>query len=509
MLPNSLLRNTSNVARFLCIVPALLCAAARAEEAAEKRPNILFAIADDWSWPHASIAGAKFVATPNFDRVAREGVLFENAFCAAPQCSPNRAAILSGRHIWQLREAGTHSSLFPKDIVVSPDLFEQAGYHIGFTGKGWGPGNWEDSGRHRNPAGPEFSDLEFDSVPAGINDTDYAANFEAFLEQRPEGAPFYFWYGGKEPHRGYLKGAGVKAGKRLEDVALPAFLPEAEDTRSDLLDYGVEVEWFDTQLGKMIAKLESLGELDNTIVIVTSDNGMPFPRAKANVYEYGVHVPLAIRWGAHAAPGRTVKDLFSFFDYAPTLLSAAGIAVPESMTGKSFLPLLIEGVPGPNDFVLFGRERHSHARFDNLGYPARAIRTPEALYIHNLKPDRWPAGDPDAFYDIDDGPTKGLLVEHQAGYPALYDAAVGKRKEHELFDVSDSMDCTENLAGEDASAETLKALQEKLGTTLAQQGDPRALGKGDVFESYPRFGGMRPKLGGFAKQGEYNPKYQE
>jgi len=111
-----------------------------------KRPNILFAIADDWSWPHATLAGAKGISTPNFDRVAQEGVIFTNTFCAAPQCSPNHAAILTGRHIWQLEEAGTHGSLFPNKFAVYTDLLEGAGYHVGFTGKGWGPGNWRDGG---------------------------------------------------------------------------------------------------------------------------------------------------------------------------------------------------------------------------------------------------------------------------------------------------------------------------------------------------------------------------
>lgn len=475
-----------------------------------RRPNILFAIADDWSWPHASIAGAKGIATPNFDRMAREGVLLTHAFCAAPQCSPNRAAILTGRHIGQLEEAGTHSSLFPTKFKVYPELLQEAGYHVGFTGKGWGPGNWKDSGRPNNPAGPEYSTLKMASVPAsGISRVDYAGNFNAFLDERPEGAPFCFWYGGHEPHRGYEKDSGAKAGKKLGDPQVPAFLPDDDAVRGDFLDYAVEVEWFDAQLGAMLRKLEELGELDNTIVVVTGDNGMSFPRAKANLYEYGVRVPLAVRWGDRVKPGRSTDDLISFVDFAPTFLEAAGLAVPGAMTGKSLLGMLTSGTPGPNSFVQFGRERHSHARHDNLGYPARAIRTQDYLYIHNFKPDRWPAGDPERYYDIDDGPSKTQVVEGKETAPKLFDMSLGKRPEEELYAVTDSMDCMENVADEEKLHETKEKLRAQLDAALKDQGDPRVLGGGDVFDSYPRFGGMRPELGGFAKQGQYNPAFQQ
>jgi uncharacterized sulfatase len=489
---------------------------ARAESAegkpdahAGRRPNILFAIADDWSWPHASVAGAKGVRTPNFDRVAQEGVLFTNAFCAAPQCSPHRAAILTGRHIWQLEEAGTHGSLFPNKFKVYPGLLEGAGYHVGFAGKGWSPGNWRDGGWSRNPAGPEYSERRFDSTPwSGINPIDYAGNFDAFLAKRPEGAPFCFWYGCHEPHRKYQKGSGVKSGKKIEDAPVPAFLPDDAVVRSDLLDYFLEIEWFDEQLGKMLRKLEALGELENTIVAVTGDNGMPFPRAKANLYEYGVRVPLAVRWGERVKPGRTADDLISFVDLAPTFLGAAGVTPPAEMTGKSFLASLTSGTPGPNEYVLFGRERHSHARYDNLGYPARAIRTRNHLYIRNFKPDRWPAGDPDGYYDIDDGPSKAFLIENKSSYPKLFVLAVGKRPEEELYAVRESMDCMKNLAGEPEHRETKEKLSIKLRAVLSDQKDPRVLGTGDVFDSYPRFGAMRPELGGFAEQGAYNSRYQ-
>ncbi len=478
--------------------------------AQDRRPNILFAIADDWSWPHASAYGAKGVDTPAFDRIAAEGCLFSSAFTAAPQCSPNRAATLTGRHIWQIEEAGTHGSIFPKKHPVFTDLLEGAGYHVGYTGKPWGPGDWKRGGWPRNPAGPEYNKRRPKSVPAkGIRRTDYADNFADFLEDRPKSAPFCFWYGASEPHRSYERGSGVKAGKRLADVAVPGFLPDDPEVRGDILDYFLEVEWFDTQLGRMLEQLEALGELDNTLVVATGDNGMPFPRAKANLYEFGTRVPLAIRWPERIRPGRTTDALFGFIDFAPTFLEAAGLEPPPEMTGKSFAKFLAsDGTASPHEFVQTGRERHTHARFDNLGYPCRALRSADYLYIRNMKPDRWPAGDPEAYHDIDGSPSKTLLLENTERYGSFLELAVGKRPGDELFNIKTDPDCLHNLAADPEHRTALDALRTELDTLLTGQGDPRMLGTGDIFESYPRVSSMRPQLGGFAERGEYNPKYR-
>src|SRR5688500_451146 len=136
---------------------ALSLAAARAADSA--RPNILFIIFDDWGWQHAGAYGSKWVKTPNFDRVAREGVLFKNAFTSNPKCSPCRASILTGRNSWQLREAVSHGGMFPDGFEVYPDLLEKSGYSVGLTGKGGGPGGFKTvAKRTRTPAGPSFGE---------------------------------------------------------------------------------------------------------------------------------------------------------------------------------------------------------------------------------------------------------------------------------------------------------------------------------------------------------------
>lgn len=485
----------------------------REDISSAERPNILIAISDDHSYPHTSAYGYPAIKTPAFDRVASQGLLFENAFVASPGCSPSRAAFLTGRQPWQLEEAGTHASSFPAHYVVYPDLLEQNGYFVGYTGKGWGPGNWEISGRTRNPAGEAFNDHLFDEAPArGINRNDYTANFEAFLDSREPGQPFHFWFGASEPHRPFEEGIGVRTGKELETVVVPAFLPDTPVVRSDLLDYAYEIEWFDRHLGQMLEILEARGELENTLVIVTGDNGMAFPRAKANLYAYGIHVPLAIQWPARISPGRTVSDLVSLVDLAPTILEITGIEHTEQfpMTGRSMTTILSsqrEGLVDPSrNRIYSGRERHSSSRYENMGYPARALRTEEYLYIRNFAPERWPAGDPQkfeedgelgpmhgAYHDIDAAPSLTLLVEG-SGDPELsrfLELAVAKRPAEELYLIAEDPECLRNLADSDEHEEILRQLRQQLERYLVETGDPRMGPNADVFETYPRYSPIR------------------
>ena len=304
------------------LVPLVACLAvvSCSTESPARRPNILFAIWDDVSYPHVSAAGSKMVTTPAFDRVAAEGALFRNAYAPAPGCSPTRAAFLTGRHIWMIEQAGTHASSFPTTYISYQDLLEEAGYAIGYTGKPWGPGRWEKSGRTRNPAGPPFMEHTLEPPYSGIRDWDYAGNFEAFFEAKEPGQPFSFWVGGSEAHRRFEQGSWKAAGKRLEDAEVPPFLPDTPEIREDLLDYAVEIEWFDSHIGRILDFLGEQGELDNTLVIFTADNGMAFPRAKANLYDYGIHMPLAVRWAGPGQSGRTIDDLVQFVDLTATIL---------------------------------------------------------------------------------------------------------------------------------------------------------------------------------------------
>jgi N-sulfoglucosamine sulfohydrolase len=499
------------LARSCVLVLAVSSLPGRAVGAEDGRPNILLAISDDQSFPHASAYGSKMVSTPAFDRVASEGVLLTNAICASPGCSPCRAALLTGRHTWQIEHAGTHASSFSPKYVTYPDLLESAGYFVGYTGKGWGPGNWQDF-RPRNPAGPAFNARKNKPPFAGISNNDYAGNFAEFLKKRPPDRPFCFWYGASEPHRAYQAGAGVDSGRKLETAEVPPFLPDAPEIRSDLLDYCVEIEWFDKHLGRMLEMLEEAGQLDNTLVIVTSDNGMSFPRAKANCYEYGIHMPLAIRWGGKVKGGRVVDDLVGFVDLTATILDVAGVEHPGELppSGRSIRNILESDKSGRVDpsrtEAYSARERHSSSRYDNLGYPQRCLRTPRFLYIRNFRPDRWPAGDPrkyDApgrlgpmhggYHDIDACPSLTFLVDHreEAEVSRYFHLAVDKRPAEELFDVVNDPGCLKNLASDPVHEAVRAELAGRLEQYLRVTGDPRVLDGGEIFETYPRYSPIR------------------
>ena len=463
----------------------LLAGAASLRAQPAKRPNILFVIADDWSYPHPNAEGHGWIKVPAFDRVAREGVRFTNCFTSNPKCSPSRATILTGRNSWQLKEAVTHYSVFPNEFPVYPDLIEKAGYFVGYTGKGWAPGDFKSTGWPRNPAGTLFQKYTLKPPYRGISNDDYTRNFEYFLEQKPKDAPFCFWLGGREPHRGYEEGSGERAGRRPADVKLPSYYPDNRIIRSDLLDYALEVEWFDRHLGQVLGKLEALGELDNTLVVVTSDNGMPFPRVKGQIYDHSFHLPLAVRWGKNIPGGRVVDDFINFRDFAPTFLELAGVKPAPTMTGRSFVDVLRSSKAGVVDptrnVMLVGKERHDLGRPYDQGYPVRAIRTPEFLYVRNYEPDRWPAGNPETGYrNVDDGPSKEFLL---SGFDNYYRMSFGRRPAEELYLIKEDPDCVTNLAPDPAYAKVKRELRDRMDAMLREEGDPRALGHADFFDT--------------------------
>lgn len=455
------------------------------QSATGKRPNILFAIADDWGAQHAGAYGCNWVKTPAFDRVAKAGVLFNKAFTSNPKCSPCRATILTGRNTWQLKEAVNHYSVFPRDFAVYPDVLEQAGYFSGCTGKGWGPGDYKSTGWPHNPAGREWNQLTNKPPTSGIAPNDYSANFQAFLKDKPADKPFCFWLGGQEPHRPYEDGSGLRAGKKLADVQVPPYLPDNKIVRSDLLDYALEVEWFDRHVGLALDHLEKIGELDNTLVIMTSDHGMPFPRVKGQIFEDGFHIPLAICWGKNFTGGRVVDDFINTRDYAPTILEAAGVAAPGTVTGTSFLNVLKSGKSGSVDpsrnVMLTGKERHDIGRPNDAGYPVRAIRTPEFLYVRNYEPDRWPAGNPETGYtNVDDSPTKTFIL---TTFDQFYEMSFGKRPMEELYVVQSDSANIKNVASDPKYAEIKRKLRERMEELLRAEGDPRMLGHADFFDT--------------------------
>lgn len=440
------------------------------------RPNILFCLADDWGWPHAGAYGDRVVKTPTFDRLAEEGVLFERAYVSSPSCTPCRSSILTGQQFYRLDAA---ANLFSALDVTKPNfmfLLRDAGYKIAHHRKAWGPGDYLEGGYTEHPCGQNQS-------------------FDNFMKNRDQSEPFCFWLGTSDPHRGYVKGSGAESGIDINKIDLPKFFPDTKDVRSDIADYYFEVQRWDSDVAHAISLLEQSGELDHTIIVMTGDHGMPFPRCKGNLYDWGTHVPLAIRWGAKVKPNRKLTDFVSLTDLAPTFLAAAGVDVPKVMTGRSLLPTLKSEhagqVESTRDFMVFGRERHTPAQEipSIAGYPSRAIRTDQWLLILNFEPDRWPAGAPDeskiikGYKDCDGGPTKSAILKMKD--KTFYELCFAKRGKIELYDCSKDPEQINNLANSPEYLEITKKLEAQLVEYLVATEDPRVTDKPVKFDEYP------------------------
>ena len=479
--------------------PILLAMLLSAAGAAAERPNILFAIADDWGC-HASAYGTPWIHTPAFDRVAREGLLFRNAYTPNAKCAPSRACILTGRNSWQLKEAANHICYFPPEFKGWAEALAEHGWFVGHTMKGWGPGIANDAtGKPRQMTGKAYNSRKAAPPTGEISNNDYAGNFEDFLAAAPKDQPWCFWYGAVEPHRSYEFGSGVaKGGKKLSDIDhVPAYWPDNETVRHDMLDYAFEAEHFDRHLGRMLEALEQRGLLENTLVIVTSDHGMPFPRSKGNANAMANHVPFAAMWKRGIAkPGRTVEDFISFIDLAPTFLEVAGLPWADTglaeSSGRSLTEIFYSEKSGQviaaRDHVLIGKERTDIGRPNDWGYPIRGILKRDFLYLENFEPSRWPGGNPETGYmDVDAGATKSFILDahrKDAGDPH-WAWCFGLRPAEECYDLRRDPDCLKNLALAPQSSSEQSALREQLHAELRQQGDPRMAGEGRVFDEYP------------------------
>ena len=463
------------------------------------RPNILFCIADDASFPHMGAYGCSWVKTPAFDRVAANGLLFTNAYTPNAKCAPSRACILTGRNSWQLKEACNHIPFFPAEFASYPEVLARNGYSVGKTGKGWAPGVAKDAeGKNRKMTGQGFDAVRTKPPAKFISGIDYAGNFEQFLKASRDDQPWCFWYGGFEPHRAYEFGAGIRnAGKKLGDVdKVFDFWPDSETVRTDMLDYAYEIEHFDSHLARMLAQIEQRGELDNTIVVVTADNGMPFPRIKGQEYELSNHLPLAIMWpDGISKPGRVIEDYVSFIDFAPTFLEIAGVKASDSgmapISGRSLVEIFNSTASGQviaeRDHVLIGKERHDIGRPDDHGYPIRGIVKDGKLLLINYEPSRWPAGNPETGYlNCDGSPTKTLLLQSRLkeGSHHYWQWSFGKRPGVELFDIATDPECMHNLAENSEFSKLRVSLEKLMLEELREQKDPRTLGNGEIFENY-------------------------
>jgi N-sulfoglucosamine sulfohydrolase len=493
---------------------------------AEERLNILFLFADDWGRYASAYAGVdakpspnEVIRTPHVDRVAREGILFRNAFVNAPSCTPCRSSLLSGRYFFQTgRGAILRGAQWDAAIPSFPLLLHEGGYQIGKSYKVWSPGSpadapfggqkygYEKAGSLPNRFSGAVTKMVAEGEPLEAARERVLAqvrgNFDAFLADSKPGKPWLYFFGPTTTHRKWVKGSGKKLwGIEPESLKgrMPSCLPDVPEVREDMADYLGECQAVDAYLGVLLQRLEETGQLEKTVIVLSGDHGMPgVPDGKCNLYDHGTAVPLVIRMPG-AVPGRVVDDLVRIPDLAPTFLELAGVPVPEGLYGRSLLPLLQSGKSGQIDpernWVIIGRERHVDiARENGLPYPMRALRTHDFLYIRNFAPDRWPLGEPRrltdssapsaeeleqdtmvAFADMDSSPTKAWLVAHRndPSWKPYYDRAFGKRPAEELYDLRKDPGQSHNVAASPEYQADRERLEAGLFARLRAANDPR------------------------------------
>jgi N-sulfoglucosamine sulfohydrolase len=514
-----------------------------AQKDKESHPNVLFFFADDWG-RYASIYANPdtpslndVIQTPNIDRIGREGLVFNNAFVPVASCSPCRSSLATGRYFWNCGSGAflnAGGSAWTKEnnpfnrLPKFGDILATSGYHTARSGKTFAFTPTKTSGKEKTL--PTYKE-SFPRYGLYVGETtnpaerkvrhDYVVErtrneIQKALLGTPEGKPFFFVFGPINVHRPYVADSGQNLwGINPDDLKglIPKFLPDVDDVRRDFSDYLGEVLALDLMLGVMLEELEASGELDNTLVILSGDHGIPgIPRGKTNCYDLAVQVPLLMRWPGHIQPGRTVDDFVSLMDLGPTLLELADTQAPDSMAGRSFLKQIKSQKSGwidtTRDSVIVGRERHYHsAREGNLPYPMRAVRNKDYLYIKNFKPERWPMGNPYSWYtyqkptydelhnetgvtttDLDASLTKAYMFTHQ---DANFEITLGKRPSEELYDITKDPDQLHNLAEDPSMASVLIELRQQIDTVMLATSDPRLT---DSFDYLPYSDPSKPRV---------------
>ena len=529
----------------ILLLLALIVTSPASHAGPDNKPNIVLLFADDLG-RYASAYGDPqrpsandIVSTPVFDRIAEEGVLGWNVFVSAPSCSPSRAALISGRHFFR---NGSHSQLHSpwhgnraedpwNEVKGFGLLLQEAGYHIGWSHKmhiaedrmGGKANNFRSAGGKVNQfsqnvsrvIGEEGDKASIKKAKQQLYD-ECRKNFRSFLSKRKPGQPFYYSFHPTNPHRKWTKGSGKRLwGLNPDALAklMPPFLPNVPEVREDLADYLGEGMAFDRSCQEIISELESLGELDNTLLVISGDHGAPgFPRGKTNCYDFGARVLFAARWPGRIKPGQVISKPISLIDLAPTFLAAAGLKPETGMNGQDLLPALAKGDHrGLRGWALIGRETHVNTARGGLPYPTRALRTEDYLLIMNFTPDRTPMGDPLklndpnppsyqqlenstrlAFGDIDAGPTKAWMITNRNNpkYARHWALGFGPRPPEEFYDLTSDPHQINNLADNKAYDAVRKGLQALLMDELRRNKDPRL--NGDTFDQPPYNKKTRP-----------------
>jgi N-sulfoglucosamine sulfohydrolase len=376
----------------LPLLSAFLCVLCGSFIPAADKPNILFLLSDDHSYPYVSAYGDTNVKTPTLDKLAAEGMKFHRFFTGCPQCVPSRACYLTGRSPVAARMTRFTAPL-PRDVISFPEILrEKGGYYTGICGR-----QYHLDGRPgEDPAIRQLYEKQHLQTFADrvdfLNtcpDDQVAGQLLAFLDKKPADKPFFMWANFSDPHHPWNAPAEFRPDPA--SLKLPAHFPDLPGMREQLADYCAEVNRVDRTVAGVLDILKSKGLFDNTLIIFAGDNGQALPHGKGSLYDPGSNVPFIIRWPGVIKPGGESRALTSGEDLGPTLLAAAGLPPGEKMTGVSFLPLVKGESFTPRKHIFVERGPHGSApvavNMTNSGYDlSRAVRSDHHKFIYNCTP---------------------------------------------------------------------------------------------------------------------------
>ncbi|MEX0988201.1 MAG: sulfatase [Bacteroidales bacterium] len=400
----------------IALLPLISCGDPKPEE--RKQPNFVIIIADDAAWSDNGAYGNNTIKTPNINKLAEEGVVFNNAFLTTSSCSPSRCSILTGRYPHSTSAPELHMPL-PADQLLFAGELQKVGYYTAVAGK-----------YHIGPKRPEF-DTIYGGKPSGCE------YWVEALQNRPNDKPFFLWLAASDPHRPYIENI-IPEPHLPEDVIVPPFLPDNDSTRKDLAMYYDEISRLDDYLGQVMNELKRQGVDEETMVIYMSDNGMPFPRAKTRLYDSGIKTPFIVRWPAKLRKG-TTDVLISSIDIAPTLCELADAGISESYQGLSFVPVLEDYTTNGREYIASEHNWHDYQAHE------RAIRTHDYLYIRNAYPELNASPPADAVNSIT---YQEMIKLYHAGELNEFqlDCFIEPRTAEELYDLKNDPYQFNNLA---------------------------------------------------------------
>lgn len=450
---------------LFAIAPVLLHAEA-------PKLNVLLILSDDHSYPHVGCYGNTDIRTPNLDKFAAQGMRFDRAYVTTPQCVPSRASIFAGRSPVAINMTRFTAPL-PRDVKTYPEALRAAGWFTGVAGRTYhmdGARTSEESreilDRYKLSSFPD----RFDFVKTAGDNAVSLAQFREFLDAKPAAKPFFLQLCSNDPHRPLTTSGAVKHDPAR--IQLPAHFPDTQLVREDFARYYDEIAHFDIFFGEVMAELEKRGVADHTIVAFMGDNGCAQYRGKGTLYEFGIHVPLLVRWPGKVKPGSVTSELISGEDLAPTFLEAAGTPVPPEMTGKSFVKLLRGESFEGRKFVFAQRGAHGSSLPGNSsGFDlGRVVVTKTHKLIYNAlgQLPYWPVD------FAGDAMWKELVQLHEAGKldPKVDQRYFAKtRPMFELYDLEKDPSEFENLAGRAEAAGQEKALKAAMQEWMILQRD--------------------------------------